>query len=77
MCYIVQRRNGFSRKKKKDDAIDDETDDAPNDSAHHKKPQWFTQGLVGDLMKNQIYFEGKNFEAIYVKPGYEACKTFA
>jgi len=28
-------------------------------------------------MKNQIYFEGKNMEAIYVKPNYEACKTLA
>ena len=26
-------------------------------------------------MKNQIYFEGRNFEGIYVKPDYEACKT--
>ena len=73
LCYIVQRRNGFQRKKGKDAGSSDRSDA----SAHEQKPQWFTWGLVGDLMKNQLYFEGRNFEKIYVKPGYEACKTLA
>jgi hypothetical protein len=80
LCYIVQRRNGFQRKKKKDDGSDDESDvsdDETDASAHEQKPQWFTRGLMGDFFKNQIYFEPTNFEEVYVKPDFEACKTLA
>jgi hypothetical protein len=80
LCYIVQRRNGFQRKKKKDDGSGSEsdvTDDETDASAHEQKPQWFTRGLMGDFFKNQIYFEPTNFEEVYVKPDFEACKTLA